>query len=66
MVSPLARKSLVKYLIEEGRGLERQQCILVGVSRSAVRYVVSKGKHDVELVSRIHQLTVHHSGYGYR
>ena len=66
MVSPLARRSTVKYLIGGSKCSQRHACAVVGVSRSVVRYVARKRWDEVGLVKRIHELAIRHSRYGYR
>jgi len=66
LVSPLARRSAVNYLIGEGKCPERHACTLVGMSRSVVRYVARKRGDEVELMRRIHELAIRHARYGYR
>ena len=66
MVSPLARRSAVKYLTKQSRCSQRRVCIMVGISRSLVRYIARQRKDEAELIKRIHKLAVHHSRYGYR
>jgi len=39
MVSPLARKSAVKYLVKRRRYSQQRACIVVGIPRSLVRYI---------------------------
>jgi len=39
---------------------------LLRISRSVVGYAVRKRRDEVELISKIHQLAVHHARYGYR
>jgi len=65
-VSPLARKSVVGYLVKRGGCSERQACFLVGISRSVVRYPAKKPGEEVELMRKIHELAVRHGRYGYR
>jgi len=66
MVSPLARRSGVKYLTKQGRCSQRRACIVVGMSRSLVRYIARRRKGEAELIKKIRKLAVHHSRYGYR
>ena len=66
MVSPLARRSVVRYLAEIGRCSERHACAVVGLSRSLVRYISRRRKDETELIKEIHKLAIHHSRYGYR
>ena len=66
MVSPLVRRSVVKYLLEQMRCSERRACILTGISRSVVRYITKKPRNEANLVRRIHQLAIRQGRYGYR
>ena len=38
MVSPLARRSVVKYLVKRDRCSQRRACLVLGIPRSPVRY----------------------------
>jgi len=66
MVSPLARRSAVKYLTKQGKCSQRRACVVVGVSRSVVRYVARKRQDEARLVKKIHKLAIRNSRYGYR
>jgi len=66
MVSPLARWSVVKYLKKAGKCSERQACVVVGLSRSLVRYIARQRRDEAELIKKIHKLAIRHSRYGYR
>jgi putative transposase len=66
MVSPLARRSAAEYLVKESRCSRRRACIIVGISRSVVRYVARQREDAAELTRKIHKLAVHNSRYGYR
>ena len=56
MVSPLARRSVVRYLAEISRCSERHACAVVGLSRSLVRYIARQRKDEAELIKKIHKL----------
>ena len=66
MVSPLARRSAVKYLKKAGKCSERRACVVVGLSRSLVRYIARQRRDEAELIKKIHKLAIQHSRYGYR
>ena len=66
MVSPLARRSVVKYLKKAGKCSERRACVVVGLSRSLVRYIARRSKDETMLIKEIHKLAIRHSRYGYR
>jgi len=66
MVSPLARRSAVKYLAKQGRCSQRRACAVVRVPRSLVRYIARRRKDEARLVRKIHKLAIRHSRYGYR
>jgi transposase InsO family protein len=66
MVSPLARRSAVKYLRRRGRSSLRRACLLLGMSRSVVGYVARRRWDETMLVKKIHELAVRNGRYGYR
>jgi len=66
MVSPLVRRSAVKYLVKQGRSSQRRACVVVGLSRSLVSYIARRRRDEVELIKKIHKLAIRHSRYGYR
>jgi len=66
MVSPLARRSAVRYLTRQGRCSERKACTTVRIPRSLVRYIAKCRKDEAELIKKIHKLAIRHSRYGYR
>jgi putative transposase len=66
MVSPLARRSAVKYLVKQSRSSQRRACAVVRIPRSLVRYIVRRRKDEAELIRKIHKLAIRHSRYGYR
>jgi putative transposase len=66
MVSPLARRSAVKYLVKQRGSSQRRACVVVGLSRSLVRYIARRSKDEAMLIKKIHKLAIRHSRYGYR
>ena len=66
MVSPLARRSAVKYLVKQRRSSQRRACVVVGLSRSLVSYIARRRRDEVELIKKIHKLAIRNSRYGYR
>lgn len=66
MVSPLLRRTAVKYLVEQGKCSQRCACRLVKISRSVVAYEAGKKDEEKELIERIKELAYHHRRYGYR
>ena len=66
MVGPLVRKTVVKYLIKQGKCSERRACVVVGMSRSVARYKARRRKDEAGLVKKIHELAIRNSRYGYR
>ena len=66
MVSPLARRSAVKYLVKQRRSSQRRACVVVGLSRSLVRYIARRRRDEAELIKKIHKLAIRNSRYGYR
>jgi len=66
MVSPLARRSAVGYLVEQEKCSQRRACVVVGISRSVVGYAARKRRDEAELIRKIHELAIRHGRYGYR
>ena len=66
MVSPLARRSAVKYLVKRRGSSQRRACVVVGLSRSLVRYIARRRRDEAKLIKKIHRLAIRHSRYGYR
>jgi len=66
MVSPLARRSAVKYLVKQMGSSQRRACVVVGLSRSLVRYIARRRRDEAKLIKKIHRLAIRHSRYGYR
>jgi len=66
MVSPLARRSAVKYLVKQMGSSQRRACVVVGLSRSLVRYIIRRRRDEAKLIKKIHKLAILHSRYGYR
>ena len=56
----------MRYLAKMGRCSERHACVVVGLSRSLVRYIARRRKDEAELIKEIHKLAIRHSRYGYR
>jgi len=66
MVSPLARRSAVKYLVKQSRSSQRRACAVVRIPRSLVRYIIRRRRDEAKLIKKIHELAIRHSRYGYR
>jgi putative transposase len=66
MVGPLARRSAADYLVKERKCSRRRACLVVGISRSVVRYVARQREDEVELSDKVHKLAARNSRYGYR
>jgi len=66
MVSPLARRSAVKYLVEQRRSSQRRACVVVGLARSLAGYIARRRRDEAELIKKIHKLAIRNSRYGYR
>jgi putative transposase len=66
MVSPLARRTAVNYLVEQGNCSQRRASQLVGISRTAVRYNPRKPNDDRELIEQLKELAHRYPRYGYR
>jgi putative transposase len=66
MVSPLARRSAVKYLVKRDRCSQRRACFVLGIPRSPVRYTARCHPDEAELVRKIHKLAIRNGRYGYR
>ena len=64
MVKPADKKQVVTHLIEYHRISERLACSLVGLSRTAYRYLARPGG-DMELRARMKVLAVEYPRYGY-
>lgn len=65
MVSPLARKMVVKR-IQEKRISQRRASELVGISRSSLRYIARIKADEFELIKRIRELADKRKRFGYR
>jgi len=65
-VSPQAKRSAVKHLIDERSYSERGACQLVGMSRSSARYDSKDRPEEVAFRRSVRELANHHPGYGYR
>ena len=66
MVSPLARRTAVNYLVEQGNCSQRHASRLVGISRTVVRYNARKAKDNKELIDQMRELAHRYPRYGYR
>ena len=66
MVGPLARRTAVNYLVEQGNCSQRHASRLVGISRTVVRYDARKPKDDKELIERLREMAHRYQRYGYR
>ena len=66
MVSPLARRSAVRYLTKQSRCSQRHACAVIGIPRALVRYIARRRKDEAELIRKIHKLAIRHNRYGYR
>lgn len=53
-------------MVKERKCSRRRACIIVGISRSVVRYVARQREDEVELTREIHKLAIRNSRYGYR
>ena len=56
----------MRYLTKMGRCSERHACLVVGLSRSLVRYIARQREDETALIKKIHKLATRHSRYGYR
>lgn len=65
MVTPQAKKSCSKWLVEEHGLSERKACMLVGIQRSTVRYR-SKKTDESWLVDKIKTIAYEKKRFGYR
>jgi len=63
-VKPSGKKQVVTHLIENHRISERLACSLVGLSRTAYRYL-ARSRDDLELRNRMKALAVEYPRYGY-
>src|SRR3972149_7702121 len=66
MVTPSARKSGVRHLKEMEICSERRSCKVVGVCRSAVRYIPRRRPEEGVLVEEIRALAMKQKRFGYR
>lgn len=64
MVTPTARKAVVRHLVEGHQISERSACQLVGISRTAYRYQARRHQDGVLRV-RLKELAEQQSAYGY-
>ena len=64
MVKPVSRKQIAHHMINEHKLSERLSCQLAGISRTAYRYQ-AKPTNDGALRSRLKELAVDQSAYGY-
>lgn len=65
MVSTCARRAQVLHAIKRGIS-QRQACVLLSVSRSALGYVSRLDERDQPLISQMRQLAAQYPRYGYR
>ena len=65
MVTPQAKKTCSKWLVEEHGLSERKACMLVGIHRSTVRYR-SKKADESWLVDKIKEIAYEKKRFGYR
>jgi len=56
----------VKYLVKQMGSSQRRACVVVGLSRSLVRYIARRRRDEAKLIKKIHKLAIRHSRYGYR
>jgi len=56
----------VQYLKKAGKCSERRACVVVGLSRSLVRYIARRRRDEAELIKKIHKLAIRNGRYGYR
>jgi len=56
----------VNYLVKQMGSSQRRACVVVGLSRSLVRYIARRRRDEAELIKKIHKLAIRHSRYGYR
>jgi transposase InsO family protein len=66
MVSPLARRSAVEYLVKQGKSSQRRACAVVRIPRSLVSYVSRRPRDEAELIKMIRKLAIRNRRYGYR
>lgn len=64
MVTPQAKRVVVKHLQETHTLSERRSCQLLTLSRSSYRYQ-AKSKDDTALRQRLKALAIHYPAYGY-
>src|SRR5512136_1224020 len=63
-VSTELRRAAVSFLKERGLS-ERRSCVLVGMSRSGLRYQAHP-RDDSDLAERLQEIARRHKRYGYR
>ena len=56
----------MKYLVKQMGSSQRRACVVVGLSRSLVRYIARRRRDEAELIKKIHKLAIRNSRYGYR
>ena len=64
MVTPSGKKEVVTYLRNQYQLSERRSCYLVGLSRTAYRYIFHRSSDEV-LRARLKALAVQYPRYGY-
>jgi putative transposase len=66
VVSPGARRAVMKYLIQEHKTSERKACKIVQLCRSSGRYKMKKDAEEDELYQRIKAIVEERRRFGYR
>lgn len=66
MVSAPGRRSQVAHACKRWSMSRRRACALVGVARSASRYVSQRAVADAPILARMRDLGAHYPRYGYR
>lgn len=64
MVKPAGKKQIAHYLVTVYQLSERSACRLIGISRTAYRYI-KRAKPDQKIRQRLKQLAVQYPRYGY-
>lgn len=66
MVGPVAKRSVVRGLVQQGKCSQRKACALVRAARSMVRYLRHERDDEEALRKRIRELSNKHKRYGCR